>query len=62
MENNKINSWNDVETFTSNIINQAKKRARLWFVAFLVAMSALVVTNICWAHQFSKHINIETTK
>lgn len=62
MENNKINTWNDAERFAADVINHAKKRARMWFVAFLIAMSALIITNICWAYQFSERVNIETAK
>lgn len=55
MEDNK-NTWQGVEKFfATEVIEQSKKSAKRWFIAWIITFSALVGTNICWIYQYSSY-------
>lgn len=45
-------TWEGFEKFlATEVIEQVKKNARCWFVAWIITLSALIVTNIYWIFQ-----------
>lgn len=51
MDNNKITA----ETLAMEVIRQAKTQARMWFIAFILCLAALVGTNIYWIHEMNSY-------
>ena len=42
-------SWKGLEEFfATQVIEQAKATARRWFIAWLVTLAALAITNAAW--------------
>lgn len=54
MEENKI-TWNDAGKFVSELISDAKRQSKRWFIAFVVTLIALVGTNIYWIYQWNSY-------
>lgn len=53
---NKGTWWNDVENyFATQVIEQAKTTAKRWFIAWLITLMALVVTNGIWIYVFNSY-------
>lgn len=53
---NKETRWNDVENyFATQVIEQAKTTAKRWFIAWLITMMALVLTNGIWIYVFNSY-------
>lgn len=53
---NKGTRWNDVENyFATQVIEQAKATAKRWFIAWLITLMALVVTNGIWIYVFNSY-------
>lgn len=49
-------SWKGVEKyFATEVIEQGKKNAKRWFVAWIATMIALVGTNVYWIYQFNSY-------
>ena len=47
---NKV-SWDNLEQFFAvEVIEQSKRNAKRWFVAWLVSLSALIGTNAAWIY------------
>ena len=47
---NKV-SWDNLEQFfTVEVIEQSKRNAKRWFVAWLVTLAALIGTNAAWIY------------
>lgn len=47
---NKV-SWDNLEQFFAvEVIEQSKKNAKRWFVAWLVTLAALIGTNAAWIY------------
>ena len=47
---NKV-SWENLEQFFAvEVIEQSKRNAKRWFVAWLVTLSALIGTNAAWIY------------
>ena len=47
---NKV-SWDNLEQFFAvEVIEQSKRNAKRWFVAWLVTMAALIGTNAAWIY------------
>ena len=47
---NKV-SWDNLEQFLAvEVIEQSKKNAKRWFVAWLVTLAALIGTNAAWIY------------
>lgn len=55
MEDNK-NTWQGVEKFfATEVIEQSKKSAKRWFVAWVITFAALIGTNALWIHQWNSY-------
>lgn len=53
---NKETRWNDVENcFATQVIEQAKTTAKRWFIAWLITLAALFVTNGIWIYVFNSY-------
>ena len=53
---NKETRWNDVENyFATQVIEQAKTTANRWFIAWLITLMALVLTNGIWIYVFNSY-------
>ena len=49
MEEKKQTKWSQVEEYlATQVIDQAKRATKRWFIAWLITMIALVVTNVYW--------------
>lgn len=49
-------TWEGFEKFfATEVIEQTKKNAKRWFVAFLITLFALVGTNLYWGYQFNSY-------
>lgn len=50
MEKQKRTGWGEFEElFATEVIAQAQRNARKWFMAWAVTAIALVVSNVLWA-------------
>lgn len=55
MEDNK-NTWKNMEEyFAVEVIEQSKKNAKQWFIAWLVTLAALIGTNAAWIYVFNSY-------
>lgn len=55
MEDNK-NTWQGVEKFfATEVIEQSKKAAKRWFIAWAITFTALIGTNLCWIYQYNSY-------
>lgn len=36
------------ETLATDVIRNAKKQAKMWFVSWLLTLAALIFTNVAW--------------
>lgn len=54
-QNNELKDWNGVEIWLTELIEQTRANAKRWFIAFLVAMAALVATNAYWIYVFQSY-------
>lgn len=48
-------TWTDAENLAVEVINQAKHQAKMWFIAFVVTLAALVGTNAYWIYVFQSY-------
>ena len=56
MENEKKPTWDGVEKyFATEIIEQSKCTAKRWFIAWLITMTILFVTNGIWIYVFNSY-------
>lgn len=55
MENNN----ETLETLASSVVDQAKHQAKMWFIAFIVTLFALVGTNAYWIYTFQSYEYIQ---
>lgn len=51
----KKTSWNDAENLVTEVIRDNQKQAKRWFIAFLLSLAALVVTNTYWIYVFNSY-------
>lgn len=51
MEEKKVT----LETLASSVVDQAKHQAKMWFIAFILTLAALVGTNGYWIYQFTSY-------
>lgn len=43
-------TWTDVEVaLATEIVEESKKKSKIWFTAWIVTAAALVVSNLAWA-------------
>lgn len=55
MEENK-NTWDGVEKyFATEVIEQSKRTAKRWFVAWIITFVALIGTNLYWINQYNSY-------
>lgn len=55
MDEKKETSWNDAENLVTEVIRDNQKQAKRWFIAFLLSLAALVVTNTYWIYVFNSY-------
>ena len=55
MDEKKETSWNDTENLVTEVIRDNQKQSKRWFIAFLIALLALVGTNACWIYQWTAY-------
>lgn len=54
MDENK-KGWESAEVLVSELVRDMKNQSKRWFVAFLVTLSALIVTNLYWIYQWNSY-------
>lgn len=54
MEENKI-TWSDAGKFVSELIQDAQRQSKRWFIAFVATLVALVGTNAYWIYVFNSY-------
>lgn len=56
MEEKKENKWNQIEEyFATQVIEQSKRTAKRWFIAWLITFVSLIGTNACWIYQWNSY-------
>lgn len=56
VKENKETRWNSVENyFATQVIEQAKTSTKRWFIAWLITLAALFVTNGIWIYVFNSY-------
>ena len=56
MENEKKLTWDGVEKyFATEVVEQSKRTAKRWFIAWIITFAALIGTNLCWIYQYSSY-------
>ena len=56
MEENKKPSWKGIEEFfATSVIQQAERSAKRWFIAWLITLAALIVTNAYWIYVLNSY-------
>lgn len=56
MEEKKETKWSQIEEyFATQVIEQAKRATKRWFIAWLITMIALVVTNVYWIEMLNSY-------
>ena len=54
MEENKI-TWSDAGKFVSELIQDAQRQSKRWFIAYVVTLVARVGTNTYWIYVFNSY-------
>lgn len=56
MEEKKQTKWSQVEEYlATQVIDQAKRATKRWFIAWLITMAILFVTNGIWIYVFNSY-------
>lgn len=56
MEEKKETKWSQIEEyFATQVIEQAKRATKRWFIAWLITMIALVATNVYWIEMMNSY-------
>lgn len=56
MEEKKETKWSQVEEYlAAQVIDQAKRATKRWFIAWLITMAILFVTNGIWIYVFNSY-------
>lgn len=56
MEEKKETKWSQVEEYlATQVIDQAKRSTKRWFIAWLITMAILFVTNGIWIYVFNSY-------
>ena len=42
-------------TFAMEVLEQAKRNAKMWFITWILTMAALISTNAYWIHTFNSY-------
>lgn len=48
-------TWKDAEKFVSELIQDAQRQSKRWFIAFVATLVALVGTNAYWIYVFNSY-------
>ena len=55
MEENKNTCQGVEKFFATEVIEQSKRSAKRWFIAWVITFAALIGTNACWIYQRSSY-------
>lgn len=56
MENEKKPTWDGVEKyFATEVVEQSKRTAKRWFIAWVITFAALIGTNALWIYQWNSY-------
>ena len=59
MEEKKETKWSHVEEYlATQVIDQAKRATKRWFIAWLITMAILFVTNGIWIYVFNSYEHV----
>lgn len=47
--------WSDAEQLVSEMFRDVQKQSKRWFVAFLITLVVLAVTNTYWIYAFNSY-------
>ena len=54
-EDNKIKDWSGAEKWLAELIENARANAKRWFVAWLITLAALIITNVYWIYVMNSY-------
>ncbi len=55
-----VKTWDEAhEVLATEVIGQARKQAKRWMMAFLVALALLVGSNVAWAYAYTTAVEQE---
>nr|DAQ49805.1 MAG TPA: immunity protein [Caudoviricetes sp.] len=55
-----VKTWDEVhEVLATEVIGQARKQAKRWMMAFLVALALLVGSNVAWVYAYTTAVEQE---
>ena len=54
MDENK-KGWDSAEALVSELVRDMKNQSKRWFIAFLVTLATLVITNTYWIYVFNSY-------
>ena len=50
------NTWEGIEKFfATEVIEQSKRNAKRWFIAWIITLAALIATNTYWIYVFNSY-------
>lgn len=50
------NTWEGIEKFfATEVIEQGKRNAKRWFIAWIITLAALIATNTYWIYVFNSY-------
>lgn len=50
------NAWEGIEKFfATEVIEQSKRNAKRWFIAWIITLAALIATNTYWIYVFNSY-------
>lgn len=56
MEDEKKPTWDGVEKyFATEVVEQSKRTAKRWFIAWVITFAALIGTNALWIYQWNSY-------
>lgn len=55
MDTKKTTTWDDAEKLVTEMFRDNQQQARRWFIAFMIALFALIGTNTYWIFQWSSY-------
>lgn len=48
MKKEEIKTWKEAEGWAVEVISQEKRKTRRWFIAWILTLAALIVSNLIW--------------
>lgn len=50
------NTWEGIEKFfATEVLEQSKRNAKRWFIAWIITLAALIATNTYWIYVFNSY-------